>query len=152
MAAPKPKYQAKLRFRVKVGGEVVARFRSFSEVSQEFEHIEEHEMGDPDTADLQLGKRKVTDPTLSGGASDNRYLWDWWKACGDPETGEQRPENEIKRKVEVEELDTNLSTVLRKWVYPRALPKKFVAGEFDASASENAVRSMTLGDTKLLDA
>jgi phage tail-like protein len=148
MPAPKPKYQAKHRFRVKVGATEVARFRSMSELSSEVEVIEEHEMGDPDVADQQPGKRKANEVTLAQGASDNDYLWLWYQDVYNDE-GEGKEDDLLKREVTVEELARNRTTFTRTWVLEKAFPRKFVAGDFDASASENAVRSVTLAFVRL---
>jgi phage tail-like protein len=148
MPSPKPKYQAKLRFRIKVAGQEVARFRSASSLESEVENIEEHEMGDPDVADQQPGKRKVTEVTLAQGASDNDYLWLWYQDVYNDD-GEGKEDDLLKREVTVEELARNRTTVLRTWVLEKAWPRKFVAGDFDASASENAVRSVTLAFVRL---
>lgn len=149
MAQGKPRYQPKHRFRIRLGDLEIARFRSMSELSSEVDVIEEHEGGDPDVADQQPGKRRTTEVTLSTGASENEDLWNWWAQVLDPETGEGLDNDAFKKEVLVEELAPNRTTARRGWKLVKAWPKKFVAGDFDATASENQVRSITLVFSRL---
>lgn len=150
MPPARPKYQPKGRFRVRFNGEHKSHFRSCSELGGEFELIKEREGGNPDVADIQTGNRSFPDFTLVQGASNDSYLWDLWKKHGDPETGAQRPESEIKIDVYIDEMAADLVTVVRTWKKPKCVMQKFVAAEFDANASENAIRSVTFGSAKLL--
>lgn len=144
MAQGKPRYQPKHRFRIRIGELEIARFRSMSELSGEVEVIEEHEGGDSDVADQQPGKRTHAEVTLAAGASENEDMWIWWNQVLDEETGEGLEDDAYKKDVLVEELGRDRTTVRRAWRLTKAWPRKFVAGDFDATASENQIRSVTL--------
>jgi phage tail-like protein len=150
MPPARPQYQPKGRWRVRFGGEHKCHFRSCSSLEGEFELIKEREAGNPDVADIQTGNRSFPDFTLVQGGSNDDYLWQLWKKTGDPETGAQRPQDEIQVDVYLDEMAADLVTVKRTWKKPKCVMQKFVAGEFDASASENVIRSVTFGCAKLL--
>ena len=99
--------------------------------------------GDPDPALQQPGKRKHTEVTLSAGASESTELWDWWQLVYDTQARGGNLD-EIRKQVFLDTLARDGETVLRTQTLNRAIPKKFVAGEFDAASSDNVIEQITL--------
>lgn len=141
-AVPKEVFQ-KWQYRVRVQGLVIAHFNQVSSLEAEVEMTDYHQGGDPDPALQQPGKRKHTEVTLSAGASESTELWDWWQLVYDTQARGGNLD-EIRKQVFLDTLARDGETVLRTQTLNRAIPKKFVAGEFDAASSDNVIEQITL--------
>lgn len=141
-ATPK-RIDQKWQYRVRIQDLVVGHFNQVSSLEGEVEMTEYHQGGDPDPALQTPGKRKHTDVTLSAGASESDELWTWWQQVYDVE-GRGENLDVLRKKVFVDVLGRDGETVLRTHTLNRAIPKKFVAGDFDANSSDNVIEQITL--------
>lgn len=132
----------KWQYRVRIQNAAIGHFNQVSGLEGEVDMTDYFQGGDPDPAVQTPGRRKHTDVTLSAGSSDIDDLWTLWQEVYDAQ-GAGKPLEQLRKKIYIDVLDRDGETVLKTHVLNRAIMKKFVAGEFDASSSDNVIEQAT---------
>lgn len=147
-----PKHQ----FLVYIDGTISAAFQKCSELSMETAKIEYWE-GGAQVAWKVPGRTTMTDITLERGAFTSKKLWDWAKEITDASVGNVRspggagnPYHGIGlanplylRNLTIQQLDRT-GEIVAAWDVINSWPTKFVAGDWDNTADEVVVESVTL--------
>jgi len=139
-----PKHQ----FLVGVPG-MTAGFQKCSELSYEVAKIEYWEGGSviPWKAP---GRLTVADVTLERGASSSVSFYNWATQVanaaigGFPTRGAGLQTDNYMRNISILQIDRDGKTHLREWLLHNAWVQKFVAGEWDSTADEAVIESITL--------
>lgn len=135
-------FHKKFKFVVEIDGVAVAAFQKCSELSVEIAKVEYFEGGSL-IPDKSPGRLTFTDVTLERGATQDRDLLDWFSQVADAAANSGLVDPEYKRMVDIVQQDRD-GTTLRRWRLTNAWPTKFVAGEWDNDADENAIEMATL--------
>lgn len=144
MATLTPKrIEQKWQYAVRMSGLVIAHFNVVSSLEFEFDMTEYHQGGDPDPVAQTPGKRKHAPVTFSAGASEIEDLWNWAQQVADHE-GRGLEIDGLRKTIFVDTLAKDGETVLKTKILNRAVPQKFVAGDFDANSSENVIEQLTV--------
>lgn len=130
-------YWKKFLFLVEIDGLTVAGFMSCSAIGSEMGVINHDEGGETEVADKSFGKITEKPITLTVGATDNDELWQWREQHYD------LPEDEVKKTVSIIVLNRD-KTERKRYDIPGCFITDFTDAEFDATAEENAISSMTL--------
>lgn len=139
-------YDQKFNFGIEIDDIDIAWFSAMSSLEAEVGVVEQHEGGSLNVADQAPGKVKFAEVTLSVGATDNRQLYDWWLQvidAGSGVNGTGLTAGKYKRNVSLVQRDRD-GTTKRRWDLYEAWPRKFVAGEWDGNAEENAIQQVVL--------
>lgn len=138
-----PKYiQQKWLYRIRIQDLTVGHFTTCSSLEGEVDVTEYHQGGDPDPAVQTPGKRKHSPVTLGAGSSDNDDLWVMWMDIHNAQ-GAGLDLDSLRKQITIEELAEDCETARKTWALNKAIMSKFVAGEFDASSSDNVIQSVT---------
>jgi phage tail-like protein len=152
MAIGKPRqYHKKFKFVVEVDGFGSAGFQKCSAIEAEVAVVEQYEGGSL-IPQKDPGRVKVTNITLTRGATTDEDMFKWFKevvdlagdaggGAGGRGTGKKDPE--FKRNLSIVQLDRDGSE-LRRWSISGAWPCKFNGGEWDNDADENVIESVEL--------
>ena len=132
----------KFSFIVEVDSVESAAFAKCSELSVEIEKVEQWEGGKL-TPHKSPGRLTFSDITLERGATADKDLYNWFADVAKTSSGLGLNEPDYKRNIDTVQLDRDGSE-LRRWTVYNAWPTKFVAGDWDNSAGENLVESVTL--------
>jgi phage tail-like protein len=140
-----PKHQ----FLVYIGTTISAAFQKCSELSQETAKIEYWEGGS--TIPWKVpGRTTITDVTLERGASSSVSFYNWAMQVSDASVGRfpTRGAGDLTdlymQEVLIEQKDRDGTSDLAIWRLKSAWPQKFVAGDWDATADEVVIESLTL--------
>jgi phage tail-like protein len=117
----------KYAFKVEIDGFDIASFKTCSDLKGTRDTIEDTE-GGSDITYKDTGRKKYDDITLTRGVSDNQDLNDWW------ESGDERDCSIVQTNKAGEEV--------ARWDVDNAKPNEFVAGSWDADASELTIESI----------
>jgi phage tail-like protein len=135
-------FHKKFKFVVEIDGVASARFQKCSELSIELAKVEYYE-GGALLPNKGMGRGTVADITLERGATDDPDLWNWMKLAIDQVSQLGAKENDVKRTLDLVQLDRD-GEELRRWTVHGAWPTKFVAGDWDNEADENVIEKLTL--------
>ena len=136
-------FEKKFKFTIEIDNVAHAGFNKCSELSVEIDKVEYREGGSP-IPDKSPGLVNYTDITLERGAvSEDSDLWDWFEAAyrASTNTGEETPA--YKRNMDIVVRDRS-NRVKKRWRINGAWITKFVAGDWDNSASENVMEMVTI--------
>lgn len=136
------RHHKKFKFVVEVDGFGSSQWMKSSELSSETAKIETWEGGSL-TADKDPGRVTFSDVTLERGATDDEDCWLWYKSVSDAVANSGGVDDNFKRGVDIVQQNRDGKT-LRRWRLTKAWPTKFVAGEWDNTADENTMESITL--------
>jgi phage tail-like protein len=135
-------FHKRFKFIVEVDGLTSAGFQKCSELSVEVAKVEQWE-GGAITPNKSPGRLTFSDVTLERGATMDHELYDWFLQVADAAAHVGKVEPQYKRGLDIVQLDLD-GTSLRRWSLSGAWPTKFVAGEWDNTADENVLESVTL--------
>lgn len=135
-------YHKKYSFHVEIDQIASAGFQKCSELSVEAAVIEQWE-GGALIPNKSPGRLKFSDVTLERGATKDVDLFQWFKEVADAASGTGLVDEAYKRSIDIVQRDRDGSE-LRRWTLFGAWPTKFVAGEWDNTADENTMESVTL--------
>ena len=135
-------YFKKHAYIVEIDGVQSASFAKVSELSVEAASVLQWEGGRL-IPHKSPGRLTFSDVTLERGATLDRDLFNWFNEVANVASGLGLPDNAYKRNLDIVQQDRDGST-LRRWSLYGAWPVKFVAGDWDGSADENLVESVTL--------
>ncbi len=127
---------------VEIDGVQSASFAKASELSVEVASILQYEGGRL-IPHKSPGRLTFSDITLERGATLDRDLFKWFNDVANVASGLGLPDNAYKRNLDIVQQDRDGST-LRRWSIFGAWPVKFVAGDWDSSADEAQIESVTL--------
>ena len=136
------KLQHKYKFKVEIDQVAGAKFKSCSKISVETEDVEYGEGGDL-IPTKEPGKATVPDVTLDRGIGADKDLHDWFVQCVDFAKNGGLVPDELKRNLEVIELNRD-NTEARRIVLYNCYPKSYDFGEWDWDANEVVIESMVL--------
>lgn len=135
-------FHKKFKFLVEIDGFTNAGFQSCSELSAEAAKVEYYEGGSL-IPNKSPGRLTFTDVTLERGATNDLELYTWFKEVAYAASGGGLIDDEYKRDLDLVQLDRD-NTELRRWSLIAAFPLKFVAGDWDNTADETVINSLTL--------
>lgn len=135
-------FHAKFRFVVEIGGVAYAGFNKCSELTAEAAEIQQWEGGATIPA-KSPGRITYADITLERGATRDRALFDWFGDVQAAGTNAGLVEPDYKRDLDIVQQERDASTILR-WRVFAAWVKKVKVGDWDNSADENVMESVTL--------
>lgn len=135
-------YYDKFLFLVEFPGLRYAGFMKCSEISAELGIIKHREGGNL-VADKSPGLVEVPEITLERGATDDLDTYNWFEEVARLAAGTGQVDDLYKRTGELIQLNRD-KTVRQRWRIVKAWPSKFVAGEWDNSAEEKVITSLTL--------
>ena len=135
-------YHTKFKFVVEIDGIAYAGFQKCSELSVEAAKIE-HWEGGAIIASKSPGRLTFSDITLERGATQDRDLFNWFSDVAIGSSGLGLPDVLYKRNLDIVQQDRD-GTTLRRWSITRAWAQKFVAGDWDNTADETVIESLTL--------
>ncbi len=135
-------YFKKFAFVVEVDGVESAEFSKCSELSVEAAKVE-HWEGGTLTPHKSPGRLTFSDVTLERGATKDKDLYNWFSDVAITASGMGLVEPHYKRNIDIVQLDRD-GTELRRWTLMNAWPTKFVAGDWDNTADEDMIESVTL--------
>lgn len=135
-------YHAKFRFTVEIGGVAFAGFNKCSELTAEAAEIQQWEGGST-IPHKSPGRITYADITLERGATRDRDLFDWFSSVQAAGTNAGLVEPDFRRDLDIVQQERDTSTILR-WRIFNAWTKKYKAGDWDNSADENVMESVTL--------
>jgi len=135
-------FHKKFKFVVEIDGVASAGFHKCSELAVEVANVEYYEGGSL-IPNKSPGRLKFPDVTLDRGATSDEDLFKWLSDVADASANAGLVEPDFKRNLDIVQQDRDGST-LRRWRLTGAWPVKFVAGEWDNSADENVIESVTL--------
>lgn len=135
-------FHLKNKFLVRIGGFVVAKFQSVSEISSEVGKIEYRE-GGAMYPDLSPGLATATDVTLVRGVAVDDEMRPWFEETVNGATDRGLEVTALRRDVDVEQLGRG-DQLLRVYRLFEAWPMKWVAGDWDNTAEEVIAESLTL--------
>jgi phage tail-like protein len=130
-------YWKKFLFLVEIDGLTVAGFMTCSAIGGEMGAIMHREGGDVEVSDKSFGQITEKPITLTNGATDNDELWLWWQEHYDGN------EDAVKKTISVVALNRDKSE-RKRYDIPGCFITDFTDADFDASAEENVISSMTL--------
>lgn len=147
-----PKHQ----FLVYIDSQISAAFQKCSELSMETAKIEYYEGGAQIPWKVP-GRTTMTDITLERGAFSSAKLFDWAKQVTDASVGNIKAPPVYRgvgqmpaaggtgylRQLDIQQLD-RAGKIVNRWRVFNAWPTKFVAGDWDNTADEVVVESVTL--------
>jgi len=141
-----PKHQ----FLIQVAGGWSATFQKMSELSYELAEISYHEGGNMIPWKIP-GRATVPNVTLERGASTSSKFYDWMRqvayiagGAGSLQRGVGANLAVYMKEVKVIQLDRNGVTKRRVWGLRNCWPRKYVAGDWDASTDEVIIESLEL--------
>jgi phage tail-like protein len=141
-------FDKKFKFQVEIDGFASAGFQKCSELSVEIAKVEQWE-GGAIVPNKSPGRLTFADVTLERGATRDRDMWIWLSTvaqmalAGVGSLAVGLPDPAYKRHLDIVQYDRD-KTVLKRWSLFSAWPVKFVAGEWDNTADENVIESVTL--------
>jgi len=137
------RYDKKFLYSIEIAGLTVAHFQSCSELSFEVGVVEQHEAGLINVADQSPGKVKFPPIDLAIGATNDRELHDWAIQVIDAAANTGEPDDEYKKTMAIVQRERDGSEKKRYNLF-KAWPFKYVAGDWDATAEENVIESMSI--------
>jgi phage tail-like protein len=135
-------FHKKFAYTVEIQGVAYAGFTKVSELSAEVAESQYHE-GGRIIPHKSPGRLTVADITLERGATLDRDLYNWFSDVVQLASGLGLVDDRYKRNFDLVQKDRDGSTV-RRWSVYNAWPKKFVAGDWDASSDDPLIESVTL--------
>ncbi len=139
--APK-KFYKKFKFLVEIDGIVSAAFEKCGPLEAEVAKIEQWE-GGVLIPDKSPGRVTFSDLELTRGATNDLELYLWVKQVVDIAANGGLVDALYKKNLDLVAQDRD-GTVLRRWRVYNAWPTKYGAGEWDNTADENVMESLTL--------
>lgn len=135
-------FHKKYKFVVEVDSFGASQWQKCSELSSEIAKIEQWEGGSL-IPNKSPGRMTFTDVTLERGATDDEDCFDWFQTVGDAVANSGAVDDDYKRGADIVQQNRDGKT-LRRWGLLNAWPTKFVAGDWDNTADENVMESLTL--------
>ena len=135
-------FHDKFLFTVEIDGVAHAGFQRCSEIRAEVAKIEHYEGGSP-IPDKSPGRVTVPDVTLSRGATRDKDLYDWYLQVLDASAGTGQATPQFKRNIDVVQKD-RAGNELERWRLFGAWPTAFSAGDWDNTADDHVIESLTL--------
>lgn len=137
-------FHKKFKFIVEVDGFASQQiaFQSVSELSMEAAKVEHFE-GGVIIPDKTPGRVTFTDVTMERGATSDADLFNWFIEVANAAANTGLLENRFKRDVDIVQLGRSGASLVR-WRLFSAWPMKYVAGDWDNTADENVIESVTL--------
>jgi phage tail-like protein len=141
-------FDKKFKFKVEIDGFKSADFQKASALEVEISNVEHYEGGSV-VPNKSPGLVKFTPVTLERGVSKDVDFLDWVTACvalaaaGVGATNTGAPDPLYKRNLDIVQMDRD-GAVVKRWTLFGAWPTKYVAGEWDNTASETVIESITL--------
>ena len=135
-------FHKKFKFRIEVGGVVIAAFQKMSELAMETGIVEYREGGSL-IADKSPGLTNATDVTLERGIVDDLDLHNWFLDVTNAAADVGLPDIAVRRNLDLVQLERD-NTERRRWRLVACWPSKYVAGEWDNDAEENVIEMLTL--------
>lgn len=135
-------FHKKFKFIVDITGMGSAAWQKCSELSAEIAKIEQWE-GGVLIPDKSPGRVTFSDATLDRGATQDQDCFNWFKEVANVAANSGLVDNDYKRQGDVVQQDRDGKS-LRRWRLTNGWPTKFVAGEWDNTADENVMESLTL--------
>jgi len=132
----------KFNFVVEIQGIAHAGFSKVSELSVETAESQYYEGGRL-IPHKSPGRLTVSDIVLERGATLDRDLHSWFQDVVQQASGLGLPDHTYKRNFDIVQKDRDGATV-RRWSVYGAWPKKFVAGDWDATSDDPLIESVTL--------
>ena len=126
------KYHKKYTFRVEIDGIEKAAFRTVGGPLQVSVEVVEENEGGSLSPSKEMGRVTYENVTLTGGVTDNIELWEWMKAAIDGDDAAAEKDLSIVQ-------TDRAGEEIRRWDCFSCKPVRFVAGDWDATASENVV-------------
>ena len=137
-------FEDKFSFIVEIDGIAHAAFNKCSELSAELDTILYREGGSLIPSAKDPGLLNFEAVTLERGAvANDSDLYRWFEEVADAASNTGRVNPEFKRGLDIVAKDRD-GSVLKRWRLTRAWAKKFVAGDWDADASEKTIEAVTL--------
>lgn len=143
MAGKAKNYFDKFKFQVVINGVSEAAFSKCSGLKANVEKVE-HREGGAIRADKHAGLVSYEDITLERGLTDNAALADWFKKVYDAasDAGGATPAD-YKKDFTINQLDRK-GSIIKSWEVYGAFVTSYTPGEWDNSANEVAIESVTL--------
>lgn len=135
-------YHKKFKFIVELDGFGSSAWQKCGELSAEVAKIEQWEGGSL-TPNKSPGRVTFSDVSLDRGATEDEDCYTWFSEVADTVANAGLIDDEYKRSGDIVQQDRDGSS-LRRWRLTNAWPIKFVAGEWDNTADENVMESLTL--------
>lgn len=135
-------FHKKFKFIVDWDGFDISAWTKCSELSIEIAKIEQWE-GGSNIPNKSPGRVTFSDITLERGATQDESCFNWMKTVIDVAANSGEVDDEYKRQGDVGQLDRDNKTI-RKWRITNGWPTKFVAGDWDNTADENVMESLTI--------
>lgn len=135
-------FQQKFKFRVEIDGVTFAAFKTCSKIQVQVGVIE-HREGGALIPDLQPGLVTVPPVTLTRGVSSDRDLYLWMQEVVSM-SGIPDDEIDMKRSVDIVQLNRNGRVELKRWTLVNAFPIDYSGGEWDNDAEENTMEEIIL--------
>lgn len=135
-------WYTKFKFTVEIDGLVQAGFNKCSELGVEATNIEYYEGGRRHPHNSP-GRVKFDEITLSKGATQDRELYEWFKATYNAANGFGMDTPLIYRNMEIVQRDLT-NTEVQRIVCHDCYPRRFSAGDFDNDADEIRIQSVVI--------
>lgn len=132
----------KFKFLVEIDGYAYAGFQKCSALEAEVAKVQQWE-GGALVADTSPGRVTISDITLERGATEDEDSFTWFKQVVKMAANTGLVDDEYKRQMDIVQQDRDGSE-LRRWTCHKAWPCKFVAGDWDNTADENVIESITI--------
>jgi phage tail-like protein len=135
-------FHKKFKFVVEINAFGSSAWQKCSELSAEIAKIEQWE-GGALIPDKSPGRVTFSDCTLERGATQDEDCYSWFKEVANVSANSGLVDDEYKRGGDVVQQDRDGKS-LRRWRLTKAWPTKFMAGDWDNTADENVMESITL--------
>lgn len=140
---------AKHLFLVEIDPDISAGFQKCSELSAEAAKIEYHEGGSIIPWKIP-GRITMADLTLERGASTSQKFYEWAMQVADASAGYIGTRGSgaltplYMKQMDIIQLDRDATTEKRVWRVFNVWPQKFMAGDWDNTADDVVIESLTL--------
>lgn len=135
-------YHKKYKFIIEANGIECAEFEKCSKLEAEIAAAERNEGGRA-VPRKNLGRVKVSDLTLSRGASKDKDLYNWFKLAIDMVGDTGLKDDEYKKDLDIVVQDRDGSTIGR-WRCYNCQPQKFSPGEWDNTSDDDLMEEITI--------
>jgi phage tail-like protein len=136
------KYHKKFKFVVEIDDFGSSSWQKCSELAAEIAKIEQWQ-GGKITADKSAGRVTFPDITLERGATESEDCYNWFLSTANAASNSGLADGDYQKNGSVVQQDRDNKT-LRRWNVTNAFPVKFSAGDWDNTADENVMESLTL--------
>lgn len=135
-------YFKKFAFTVEIDRVVFAGFQKAGPLEIELAVVEQYEGGAllPETSP---GRAKVTPVVLERGATKDQDLFNWFKEVANLASNTGLVDDQYKRSLDIVQRDRD-GTELKRWTLLDAWPSKWGGGDWDNTADQNVMESVTL--------